>query len=432
MRRLLVAVLFVLPLCGASADSPAEVLARVTQNVAARIRQSANYTCVQTIDRSSFVNELRVRSGCGAEPHIGDRKEIMHDRLRLDVAVSEDREIYSWHGENRFVSSKISDVVGTGAISSGGFVGFLRNIFTVSGVQFQYSGKSEVNDTSILFFSYTVPLSASGYHVVAHHGMPIIPFHGSFGVNAANYQLTSLEVIADSLPNDTDMCSAETDMDYQILNISGSPALIPASFLLRIDSVEHIYSVSRNEFSACREFRGESTLLFNSSDAAQPMSIGRKLANQRLPEGLTLRIGLRTPIDDHTSYTGDRVEGVLLHPLHLPNTNTTIPKGAVLHGVITLLEFHEEPWKYYMISVQFERLDDGPDSFQLRASPITSRNTFDQLGSVYRGGLPRFIADQCARGVFAVRSPHVHLDKHFSAEWITRKVLEQTEDTDFR
>ncbi len=105
---------------------------------------------------------------------------MIHDRLRLDIAVSEGREIYSWHGENRFSSSTIAEVVGNGPISSGNFVGFLHNIFLVEGIQFKYSGASDVQGVTTFRFQYVVPVDRSGYHVKATRTSKVVPFHGSF------------------------------------------------------------------------------------------------------------------------------------------------------------------------------------------------------------------------------------------------------------
>ncbi len=58
----------------------------------------------------------------------------MHDRLRLDVAVSEGNEIFSWHGGSKFSSAGVNGVVKSGPISSGSFVGYLRNILFTQGV----------------------------------------------------------------------------------------------------------------------------------------------------------------------------------------------------------------------------------------------------------------------------------------------------------
>ncbi len=425
MHRLCACLLLIVSVSRAS-DDPTEILNRIRRNVAAQIEKSANYTCVQTIDRTYFVSTRAASNYC-AEPPARQRKEVIQDRLRLDIAVSEGREIYSWHGENRFSSSTIASVVGNGPISSGNFVGFLHNIFLLAGIQFTYSGTSDVKGVKTVRFQYVVPLARSGYHVKGPRALILVPFHGSFTANAADYQLTSLQAIADSLPGGSNVCSAETDVKYQIINISGMPSLIPVMFRLQVDDDTRVYTTSRSEYSECREFRGESTLRFDLSDTpVQSTAADPPAVDEWLPPGLTLHVRLRTPIDSQTAYTGDAVEGILLEPVTVPGTKRVIPEGALLHGVITLLEHRREPWSHCLVSIQFQRLAYGKNSFLLRAMPKTPKKSAQELTDLYGSSLPAWVAAYSEQGIFALGSSHAHLDSHFSAEWATTKRPDET------
>ncbi len=198
-------------------------------------------------------------------------------------------------------------------------------------------------------------------------------------------------------------------------------------FLLRVDDDSHVYTTSRSEYSECREFRGESTLRFDLSDTSTPFTTtDASVVNQWLPPGLTLHVGLRQPIDSRTAYTGDAVEGVLLDPLPVPGTNTVIPHGAILHGVITLLEHRVQPWKHSLVSIEFERLTYGKNSFLLRATPKTPKKSSEELTDLYGSSLPAWLVAYSERRVFVLESSHVHLDSRFSGEWETTKRPEET------
>lgn len=346
---------------------------------------------------------------------------MIHDRLRLDVAVSNGQEIYSWHGENKFSSSRVADLVRTGPISSGGFTGYLHNIFLSPDSQFSYAGKSSSGGVEAYGFSYTVPPAGTQYRVQTSRGMILVPFHGSFTVNASDYQLMSLQVIADDIPTDSSICAAETDMNYKVADISGRPALIPALFILRVEDQDHIFTLSRNEYSQCREFRSESVLHFDVQDAPVESEVTAPGPAEWLPGGINLHIGLRTPIDDQTSYIGDPIEGVLLDSARIPRTDRLLPKNAVLKGTITKFEFRQVPWKHYLLSVQFNRLAYGKNSFLLQALPKTSRRYSERLAGLYGHHLPGFIETDYRNGMFVFTSSHVHLDQRFSDEWITRR-----------
>ena len=402
-----------------AADEQTEILNRARRNVATQLARSANYTCVEKIDREYYSEKRDLLVGCAYESQTPQRREIMHDRLHMDLAVSEGGEIYGWHGEPKLSSSPIVQMVQSGPVSSGSFVGYLRNIFLVPGTEFTYRGEGELAGLKIYKFDYHIPLASSGFMLQGRGKASRVPFHGSFTISAASDQLTTLQVAADGIPADSQLCSAETEITYQMVNISGTNSLIPATFILRVADENHIYTVSRSEYSQCREFRGESTLRFDADEGAPEPPPEQRGAEEWLPAGIPLRVRLETPIDDRTSYTGDAVEGVLQDTVRIPGTATTIPKGAVLRGIITNLVLHDEPWRHYRISIQFERLTYGNHSLLLKATVKTPLKDARTLHDIYGPALPSTVAEEYHKGVLVVRSAHFRLDRSLSAQWVT-------------
>jgi hypothetical protein len=377
---------------------------------------------VETVDRTSFHSSLDLMPGCAYESKMPVRVMTMRDRLRLDIAVSEGKEIFAWHGQDKFSgSSTIEDVVRRGAVSSGEFIGFLANIFVRGGVQFEYIGEAVVNGMQTYSFNYVVPLASSGYHVGTRRGRPAVPFHGSFSVRGSDFQLARLTIIADKIPENSFICSAETEMEYQIAKISGQDALIPSLFTLKMDDVNHRFTVSRSAYSQCHAFTAESTLQFDVRDSAEAGTASQPVNEERLPAGTLLHIALKTPISEETSYTGDPVEGILLHPIRIKG-GTVIPKNSAVNGVITLLENFDQPKHYYLVSLEFTRLVSGHKTFLFRATPAVSKLEAGKLNELYGGPWPVDIQDIYDNGVFVIRSPHLHLDRRFSANWIAQSL----------
>ena len=54
---------------------------------------------------------------------------LWHDRLRLDVAVGKDSEMFSWAGAASFETGAMNELAGTGATGSGAFGSFVASIF---------------------------------------------------------------------------------------------------------------------------------------------------------------------------------------------------------------------------------------------------------------------------------------------------------------
>lgn len=405
--------------CLGAADSTL-ILERARHAVADQLDRVANYTCVETIERKYYVEQPRQLRGCGMGLGAGKQVLWMDDRLRLDIAVSAGHEIYSWHGEDKFTASSIADVVEGGPISSGNFIGFLQNIFLGAGIHFHYIGEGEQTGSKLYTFNYDVPLAYSAYHITAKAKPALtVPFHGSFVIDGSTYQLRKLQVIPDAIPPASRICSAETSITYQIVDIGGRSSLIPASFVLQTVDERRVRTDSSSEYSACREFRGESTLHFESVDAPVVASNGQSKFSKLLPAGIPLRVALSTAVDDGTAYVGDQVQGTLLQSTKVAGTDTVLPKGAVLAGVVTKLEHHYIPAPFQVVGITFQRLSSQDLSYTLIARPETSVASWKLLNKMYGSPLPDPIAQEANRGILVIHSSHVLTKQHFSAKWIT-------------
>lgn len=417
--RLAIAFLLLPFLCAGADLSWQEVLQRFRANVGQQLSRVANYTCVESVERSYFVESFANRSGCDT-PERRPTRLYMHDRLRLDVAVSEGQEIFSWHGGKSFSSKGIQDIVRSGPISSGSFVGYLRNIFFSPGVTIRFAAHMSSVNVDFYTFYYQVPRESSQYQISNSKKRWIVPYHGKFSGSGTNYELTSLQLIADEMPPESNICSVGSEVEYQLVNMAGKGSLIPKMYVLDIDSGDHVHTVSRSDYTQCREFRGESTLSFDVNDNAAAQQQTPVVHDEWLPTGTTLRIRLRTPVDDRTSFTGDPVEGTLVDPVKVKGSHITIPKDAVLYGVITQLEAYTEPFKHYLAGIRFQRLTFGPNSFLLDATPRSSNADRRWLYEAYRGQIPPNIVADLDQGIFVWTSNHFHKDQHFTADWKTR------------
>jgi hypothetical protein len=97
---------------------------------------------VQTIERS----------------HRGARKKRFdrQDLVRLEVALVEGRERFSWSGAQRIEETDLSKLLETGVFGSGNFGIFARAIFLTDTAQFEYAGERQFEGRAAFQF----PLSS--------------------------------------------------------------------------------------------------------------------------------------------------------------------------------------------------------------------------------------------------------------------------------
>ena len=123
--RALAALFLAVPLAAADED-PTDVLIRLRDQVLAHAERVPNHTCVETVSRDRFETVERTPLSCdgivasrrleGAQSRL---RLTTTDRLRLDVALANDREIYSWAGAPRFDEGELDEFITDGAIGTG-------------------------------------------------------------------------------------------------------------------------------------------------------------------------------------------------------------------------------------------------------------------------------------------------------------------------
>jgi hypothetical protein len=386
-----------------------EVFNRARDNVARQLSAVSNYTCVLTVHRTLYFEPGRGNAGCAVADRLAN-KLFMQDRLRLDVAVSEGNEIFSWHGGSKFSSAGVSELVKSGPISSGSFVGYLHNILFTPGVAIHLN--RDQSDRKTYVFEYSVPLKSSAYQIHGRKGSFLVPYHGSFAVHTDTFNLQSLSVNTSDIPRRAEVCTADTEIAYQNVDIAGKSLLIPKSFALHVLDANTIDTVSNSEYTDCREFRGESTVRFDFDDSPQGQS-DAPVHDQPLPAGMRMHVRLLTPIDDHNSFTGDPVQGVLLQPLVLKNRRITIPKGAIVSGVLSRLELRYQPTREYIVAIHWDRLAAGPNTYLLNANAVRQYPNGRRFGPGYSGRSET--GNDSPEGTFILPSNHFRMDQTFTA-----------------
>ena len=340
---------------------PGDVLARAQARLAAAAADTPRYTCTQTVDRRYFRETRQAPKTCDvivANHRNGRTRPVLiaTDRLRFDVAVADGGyEIYAWPGAARIATENIEKMAGGGPLGTGPFGPFLIDIFANPAVTFQFLGVRP-----LLEYRYRVPVEASHYHVQAGIKWRVTGYDGTFRLDPASADLKQLTVRTLELPADTASCEATTAMDFEPLQIGAGEYLIPRRTSLQVIGRDAGFTENTTVYSACHEFRGESTVRFD--DPAPQASSGPTLTGvvhaSSLPPGLPVYLALAAEIDTGTAAAGDPVTATLAKPLVDPAGKRLLaPAGALVRGRITHMEHHIEGENYFLIGFTFETLE---------------------------------------------------------------------------
>ena len=167
--------LIVLSMAGLGrAQESSEVLARAREKLLRSIHSLPRYTCIETINRE-YYSQLKPRALSMTEAPAPSCKQILPgtvdqlppqstDRLRLEVAVADGREVFAWPGASKFDTRYIGDVL-DGPFGTGAFGTHLVDIFDNSGTHFTYTGETTASGRRMFAYAFRVPKEASGFEV---------------------------------------------------------------------------------------------------------------------------------------------------------------------------------------------------------------------------------------------------------------------------
>jgi len=384
-----------------------EDLKQVRSRVVDAVNRTDRYICVQDLSRFYYAVPTPAMA-CRQPPIIPAAPLWAEDRLKLDVAVSEGSEIYSWHGEHKFSARTVGQVVHDGPIASGSFNGYLRNIFGEPGVHFSYAGRTNVDDLELDRFDYEVPLEASHYQIQNGKGLQLIGFHGSFAARTDNFEMYSLVVTAngDAISKKSNLCAVETRLTYQLVHISDHDLLLPKSFELMMGQRDMAFTESRGVFSECREYRGESTVRFDSDDETAKSVVPTVADEEPLRPGLLFQIALKGSIDEDSAYAGEPVEATLVRNVKI-SKGRILSKGATLHGTVTGFRVYEMP-HHVTLNLEFNSIVDGKNLYLCRA--IHDGIITDRQG---------LLQEDQTEGAMVFNTSHLHLDHDFTSLFMT-------------
>lgn len=324
-----------------SQADPQTLFREVRRKLMLTIKRLPRYMCTQTTERSMFKpkSNIAVRSCDDLATRRMSKdwalRRFSFDRLRLDVSVSSEGEMYSWAGENRFQDRTLAELVRGGTTSTGTFSSFLASIFGASATTFSYAGKVPSGNRMLVAFAYRIPLEKSTYQIGDEFQKTVVAYSGTFLVDSATFDLVRLTIGVDSLPDSLHACADTTTLEYGKIQINDAEFLLPIDAVLHIIHTDGTELENRTVFSGCHEFVGESSIRFDDEFAGVPMTGSEvRYPAPDIPAGIRFRLTLSKPIATASAAAGDSFKARLATPIKSKKGDILLSKDAELSGRI--------------------------------------------------------------------------------------------------
>jgi hypothetical protein len=349
---------------------PAVVLSRALGKLVGTGLRLLQYTCLETIERTYYSEPVKKpgtdlmtepptnATSCGGRGFNKDGHLAMdmEDRLRLEVAVADGKEIHSWAGASGFDSRSVFELVRSGPKSTGAFGTELIDIFENRGAHYNFLGRKREGSRDLLEYAFEVSFEASHFFASAGNEWKKTAYRGSFEIDAATADLARVSIETAELPADTQMCRIRNVTDYRYAQVGNGQFLIPRKSEFDTVSPNANETRSVTTFSACREFTAESSLVFEGQAPAAAAKAGPKTA-AALPPGLSLTLALTSLIDTSTAAAGDAISARVTKAVRAPGSKEIlVAAGAIVHGRILDMQ-HQFSSSQFQYSVRYDTLE---------------------------------------------------------------------------
>jgi len=282
----------------ASPDSDA-LLARIQAKAGENLARMPDYVCVQTVER--------------AQRATAKENFKLLDTLRLQVALIGNKEQYAWLDARKFEDRELRDMVGRGAIGTGNFALHTKHVFEPKVAEFKVRGEVTHEGRRALRYEYEVPWDNSSYRIRNPPHEEVVPFRGSFLVDAETLDLLRLEVHSDEIPPELGLDRVSTTLEYARAKIGTMECLLPKSSELTMVGLDGTESRNRTKLGDCRQYVTESKLSFEAPPPDTPAP-APSVEPPELPGRMTMDLSLDAELILETAGVGDPVRAVLARP----------------------------------------------------------------------------------------------------------------------
>ncbi len=418
-----------------AAESTAQLLFnKVRTEVLDNVRRFPRYTCVQTVTRSQF--ELP-QTGASCATVIADHQRNpssrilrWHDRLRLDVAVGEKSEMFSWAGASQFETGDINSMVARGASGSGEFGSFLASVFGGDAEGFLYRGLKDTPLGRLAVFDFNVPFAKSHYRYTTGKGYAIAAYHGSFYADSDSADLKELDLEANEFPPGEQVCRVGDTIQYARTTFGKNSFLLPNTSAMDVIYRNSTESLNETSFANCREYVGESTIRFDVDENGNVPEAEKRTELRPLPPKTRLRVRINPPVNSATAAAGDPIVGVVDAAVKVKG-EVVVRVGDKLRGRIVRLEQTLGPTPRWTVAILFEAIERNGFEQTVSLKPIDDgdRSPVGPVGGGgRRGGFtaappPGTITNErpAGGGIFSfAESGNLVLGQKFESEWESR------------
>jgi tetratricopeptide (TPR) repeat protein len=282
--------------------------------------KTPDYTCLESITRTRVDARGRARDA---------------DLFRVEIGISDEREIYGYAGGKRFSGESLAAMLGNSFSTTGVFSMLARALIAGNGTTIAFAGLEVLDGETVYRYYFRSIPGEARWSIQYGKSSARGGEEGYFFVGRASLTLRRVQVRAIQIPTDLKLKELDAVIDYQPETVGTRPVLLPYEARVHVEEGSGVQSVSRMFFDHCRSFTAESTFFFG-ADNSQDEST-HPVKSPELPPDLEIAVSLGSPVSVTTTTESDLLTARVAAPVALRG-HEIIAAGAAVEG-------HVRPWR---------------------------------------------------------------------------------------
>jgi hypothetical protein len=186
------------------------------------------------------------------------------DELTKRLSYFEQREDYKLIMRNSQIVSNQDVKSAGGSQSFGDFGSMMRQVFDpASEAKFEWSKWSTLRGERVMQFDYHIALDRSRYHITFEGGRDIVTaYHGWFDVDPTTHAVMRIAVVAENIPPDFPVKSAQDILDYDYQDLSGHSFLLPSHAEIVMSTGDYL-TRNNKSFDIYRKYSADAVLKYD-------------------------------------------------------------------------------------------------------------------------------------------------------------------------